>query len=96
MKRRKPDKVDVVLDLCIQDPQIQTPLLQHRVLQVWSEVLPDAVASRTEPLYVKDTILWVRVHTPVIRTQLSLKRLQLIEQLNRRVKHNVISDIRFI
>ena len=55
-----------------------------------------AKSYRTEPLYVKDTILWVRVHTPVIRTQLSLKRLQLIEQLNRRVKHNVISDIRFI
>lgn len=51
-----------------------------------------------DPFYVAEVIQarLIREWNPVIRTQLSLKRLQLIEQLNRRVKHNVISDIRFI
>lgn len=96
MKRRKTDKVDAVLDLCIQDSQMQDPLLRYRILQAWRKVVPSEVADYTEPLYVKEKILWVRIHTPALRTQLSLKRLQLIEQLNQAVKHKVISNIKFI
>jgi len=49
---------------------------------------PPPGLSATKPL-------WVEVRTPVLRTQLSMMRQQLVRRLNELVGSTVIYDIRF-
>ena len=53
------------------------------------------IAPHTTARFVRDQALWVEVRTPVLRTQLSMMRQQLVRRLNELVGSTVIYDIRF-
>lgn len=96
IERRKSEQITGVLHQFLRSSGLETPYLQYKLVQAWPEVVGKDIALHSQALEVRNQTLWVHVELPALRTQLSMMRQQLIQQLNAAVKATLIYDIRWV
>jgi len=74
---------------------LETPLLQKRLVDAWPEVAGEAIARLTTSVSIQNQTLVVKTSVPALRADLSMRRRELVQQLNAHVGAQVITDIRF-
>lgn len=74
---------------------LETPLLQKRLIEAWPVVAGPAIARHTRETYIQNQTLVVALTMPALRTELSMRRTELVRRLNQKVGEQVIADIRF-
>lgn len=74
---------------------LETPLLQKRIVESWSEVAGAALARYTTDVRLQNQTLYVRISVPALRADLSMRRQEFVAKLNAHVNAQVIADIRF-
>ena len=74
---------------------LETPLLQKRLVDAWPEVAGPSVARFTREVSIYNQVLYVKLSSPVLRTELSMRRQSYIDKLNHFVGARIITDIRF-
>lgn len=74
---------------------LETPLLQHRLINAWEEVAGNVVARYTGEKYIKNQTLMVKILNPSLRADLNMMRTQLKDKLNDYVGAQVIAEVRF-
>ena len=99
-KKKKMFKRDVqqVKDLILQamrEQGLETPLNQKRLVDAWPEVAGPLIASYTLNTYIYNQTLYVRLSSPALRADLSMRRQELTARLNAVVGEQVITDVRF-
>ena len=79
----------------LREQGLETPLLQKRLIDSWSEVMGQLIASYTDDLYIRNQTLFVKLKNPALRSELSLQRQDIVRRLNSHVGSQVIADVRF-
>jgi len=74
---------------------LETPLLQKRLVDAWPEVAGSVIARYTQETFIQNQTLVVHLTMPALRTELSMRRSELVKKLNEQVGEQVIVDIRF-
>lgn len=74
---------------------LETPLLQKRLVDAWPEVAGPSVARFTREVSIYNQVLYVKLSSPVLRTELSMRRQMFIDKLNHIVGTRIITDVRF-
>lgn len=90
--------VQSIRDLVMRNLRLQgleTPLLQKRLVESWPAVAGPAIARYTLSAYIMNQTLYVRLSSPALRADLSMRRSYFVQLLNSRVGSQVIVDIRF-
>ena len=85
---------DVILRT-LREQGLETPLKQKRLIEAWPEIAGPLIASYTLNTYIYNQTLYVRLSSPSLRADLSMRRQEFVERLNATVGEQVISDIRF-
>jgi predicted nucleic acid-binding Zn ribbon protein len=79
----------------LREQGLETPLMQKRLVEAWPVVVGPVIASYTLNTYIYNQTLYVRLSSPALRSDLSMRRQELTQQLNAAVGEQVITDIRF-
>ena len=79
----------------LRDQGLETPLLQKRLMESWPVVAGETIASYTLNTYILNQTLYVRLSSPALRADLSLRRTEFVRRLNEYVGNQVIADVRF-
>jgi len=66
------------------------------VIAAWPELVGKSVANRTKELFIHDKKLFLRIESSVIKNELVLMRLQIINKINEDAKTVLIEDIVFL
>ena len=74
---------------------LETPLLQKRIVDSWQEVVGEMISRYTLNVYIENQTLVVRMSSPALRQELSMRRDYYVELLNNKVGAKVIYNIRF-
>ena len=74
---------------------LETPLLQKRLIDAWPVVAGPAIAHYTQEVVIRNQTLYVRLSSPALRAELSMRCQELVQKLNDYVQGQVIADIRF-
>ena len=74
---------------------LETPLLQKRLIEAWPVVAGEAIARYTTEVSIRNQTLYVRLRVPALRADLSMRRQEFVDLLNKYVGNQVIADIRF-
>jgi len=90
------EEIKKTLEKLLMDTGIETPVLQHRSLLVWSKVVGETIAKNSSPEEVKHGKLIVKVSTPVWRNELILRKKEILEKLNKALGKKVIKDIKLL
>ena len=96
MERRKEETLGNVVLRYLRLAGLETPLAEHRLVEAWPEVAGEALARRTEEVYLRGQVLYVRISQPAARPQLVLHRDALIRALNEKAGARLICDIRCV
>ena len=95
MERRKEETLSNVLLRFLRMQGLETPLAEHRLLQSWETVVGRMVAAKSRDLFVKGQCLHVTLSSPVLRSELTMRKTELVRLLNEKAEANVINDIAF-
>lgn len=90
--------VKSIKDIVLQSLRVnglETPLLQKRIVDSWQEVVGEMISSYTLNVYIENQTLVVRMSSPALRQELSMRRDYYVELLNNKVGAKVIYNIRF-
>jgi predicted nucleic acid-binding Zn ribbon protein len=74
---------------------LETPLLQRRLIASWPEVAGPTIARYTTEVTSVNQTLYVRLTSPALRADLSMRRQDFVNRLNSHIGAQVIADIRF-
>lgn len=95
MKRTDPQHIAKIIDSVMLEGPDANQVLQQRASYLWVEIVGPGINRYTTRRYVKDGVLHVYLSSAPLKNELSFNRRQLVEQLNRAVGSNVITDIEF-
>ena len=95
MFRRDVQNLADVLNLCLRRNGLETPLLQHRLVNAWDRVVGPGVVAYTGEKFIKNQTLMVKIKNPALRQDLSMMKQRLITRLNGEVGSMIITDIKF-
>jgi predicted nucleic acid-binding Zn ribbon protein len=90
-----PERIDRILSRTLKGLRIDHRIKEESAVLNWKRVVGETIASKTNPLRVRDSILFVRVESPSWRNELVFLKPKIIKELNQLLKANVIKDIVF-
>ena len=94
-KARQPERIGRVLTRTLKGLKIDRRVKEETALLKWAEVVGEKIAAQTQPLRVKDSILFVKVENASWRNELVFLKAKIIKELNQSVRANVVKDIVF-
>ena len=94
MFKQHPREIADLLRVYIRKNGLETPLLQRRLIEAWDEVVDRVTAAYTEEKSIRNQTLWVKISSPAVRSELQMKRTNIIIELNKKVGADVITEIK--
>jgi predicted nucleic acid-binding Zn ribbon protein len=85
---------DIINGLC-RSWGIERKLKEQAAISQWPCVVGERIAKETQPLGIRDGILFLYVEKAVWRNELTFMKRELIQKLNRAVGASLIRDIVF-
>lgn len=95
MFKRDVHTLSDILNKCLRDNGLETPLLQKRVIDSWNKVAGKVISRYTGEKFIKNGTLFVKIENPALRADLSMIKTRIMKNLNIEAGGNVITDIRF-
>jgi predicted nucleic acid-binding Zn ribbon protein len=83
------------MDAFVLDLGLAGTLAQYDILTAWPEVVGEQIARVTTPQRIDNGVLFVGVRNATWRSELTMKRMEIIDKLNRRAGASIVKDIRF-
>ena len=90
--------VKSIKDIVLQSLRVnglEPPVSQKRIVDSWQEVVGEMISRYTLNVYIENQTLVVRMSSPALRQELSMRRDYYVELLNNKVGAKVIYNIRF-
>lgn len=94
MFRRDVQNLADILNLCLRQNGLETPLYQHRAIDAWDKVVGPGIAAYTKEKFIKNQTLFVKISNPALRADLAMMKSQLARRLNQTVGSMVVADIK--
>jgi len=95
IKRKNEYSLKEVIDELINSYRLKGKLQETRVINSWEKVVGVVFAKHTTHLSIKNRILYIKLDSSVLRSELAMARSKLVEMLNKEVGEKVIEDIIF-
>jgi hypothetical protein len=96
MKRVNIQDIGSIIDDFLSDnPELALHLAENRAMNAWNSLMGTAVSRYTEKLSVKNRVLYARITSAVVKSELTLCREQLIQRLNEKAGQSVLDNIVF-
>lgn len=97
MRRQNAQSIGEALAQYLRENGLEKPLLERRVVELWPQVMGETVARLTRSVEVTNGVLYVRLSSAALRSQLFEIRFDLVRKMNEAVGNDgVISDVRLL
>jgi hypothetical protein len=97
MKKNNTHHISDLLNFFLEDnPQVGRKLLETRLINSWEKVLNPAILRYTTQLFIQNRRLYVKINSSIVKSELMMRREQLIRDLNSQTGETVITDIIFL
>ena len=96
MRQSKSEKLGDIVSQILRLNGLETPLNQHRIIEVWKNNIGRSFERYTENIFIKNQTLYIKLNSSVVRNELSMHAKVLANKLNNEVNAQVITNIVFI
>lgn len=93
MERRYEKKIGSLLNDFMRANNLQQGYGEYKIKKSWNELLGKQVAKTTKSLYIKERKLFVKLHSSVMRNELTMMKDEILIRLNETAGGNIIDDI---
>ncbi len=96
MRRKDTAHIDVLVREFLRANGMDKKLNQMRLIEAWPKVLGAHISNYTQDLKIHNRVLYVRVTSAALRSELIMTRQLLCAKLNQEVGEEVITEIHFL
>lgn len=96
MDKHAPHTITDLLTDYFRATGLEQPMLEHRLIESWQEVVGEMAAKLTGKLEIRNGVLYAQVRSAALKAELFQCRFELVHRLNERVGGKVIHDIRLL
>ncbi len=75
---------------------LKTKFNETYLVAYWEKIMGASIANRTEKMYIKSGVLFIRLNSAPLSQELLLAKTKLIQLLNTEIGEQVINDVVFI
>lgn len=93
MRKQKAQALGVLVSQFMREEGLEAPYNEYRLMEAWPKVMGEGIASYTTDLQIRNRVLYVRLSSSVIRSELMSGRKNLVYRLNEYVGSQVIENI---
>ena len=90
-----PVEISRLLSGVVADKKWRAKIELHRVFELWQSIVGPEIAAIAQPSLIRGHVLWVKVAESIWMQQLHLQKMLLLENINKKLQNEKISDIRF-
>ncbi len=84
---------DILKEIIGKQPSLSSGIYLSRIPEAWNEVMGPSVARVTKSVYFRNGVVYVALHSSIIRHELMMHRDQIIRNLNDRIGSIIVTDI---
>lgn len=93
MKRTDPQSIGEIIDRVLDQENIRDTALEQRACYLWQEIVGAGINRYTSRRYVSGGVMHVYITSAPLKNELQFHRSRLVEQINKAVGTDVITDI---
>ena len=83
------------LEKMIREYELEGPLEQSKVLEMWDEIVGEKLAARTTPEKIEHGTLIIRVESPTWRNEIQYYKEQIKRDINEHFNKQIVKQIVF-
>ena len=87
--------IQVAIQNFLKKSGLNSGVEQQEALKIWGETVGNKISKNTEPMSVKNGVLVIKTTNSVWKQELQIQKTEIIKRLNKRLKKNIIKEIRF-
>ncbi|MFN6944837.1 MAG: DUF721 domain-containing protein [Cytophagaceae bacterium] len=80
----------------LKNTKLNAKFQETRVSAMWEKIVGRTIASRTTELFVKNQVLYLKLNSSSLRSELSMGKQKLVQLINNEIGEEVVKDIVFI
>lgn len=97
MKRDKNDmSLGEAIEYYLRSTKMYSRFQEQEIISHWTEVMGEAIANHTKDIQVRNSVLYVKLDSAVLRKELEMARDKVVRNLNNSVGNQVINTIKFL
>jgi|YNPMSStandDraft_2_1061718.scaffolds.fasta_scaffold35703_2 predicted nucleic acid-binding Zn ribbon protein len=96
MRRENSRSISEVIKELIEAYKLNDKLIESRIIISWKEVAGEYIAKHTNKVYIKDKVLYVKIHSSIIKQELRMVHDDLLNKINTLAGSQYIKRIIFI
>ena len=95
-KKSNFESATAILEKAFKKYGLEDRITRYKFVASWAEIMGPAISQRTQPEYIKDKVLYVKVSDSAWAQELSFQKASIIKRLERFLeKDTAVKDIRF-
>ncbi len=83
------------IDKMLQNFRIKDKLEAYELKSSWEEMMGGPIARRTEKMYIKNNVLYVKLNSAPLRHELTIKRKKVLEIIKKRFGDRLVQEVLF-
>lgn len=80
----------------LREENLEHTFRQKKLLTNWEQVMGKTIASRTEKLFIKDRVLFIKVTSAPLKNEMLVAKPQILEIITKELGPNEVTDVRFL
>jgi predicted nucleic acid-binding Zn ribbon protein len=93
MRKSQTRKIGEIIGDCLHEMNIDRKLKEVNLVSHWENLMGKAVSNRTSQIYIRNRILFIRVNSSVLKTELLMMRQDILDKLNENAGEKLIEEI---
>lgn len=88
--------ISEILKTIIEGYRLDKKIDQTRIVEVWADVMGSGIQTYTTGIYLKNSTLFVKLSSAIVRDELSYGKFRIIDNLNRELGREVIKELKLV
>ena len=93
--RKEPKPLNVAMQELTESLGIRKKLREYDVITSWGDIVGEAIAKVATPVRIENGILLVQVSAAPWRSELAMRRLEILDKIQAHTGRRLVKDIRF-
>ncbi|MEM7511871.1 MAG: DUF721 domain-containing protein, partial [Bacteroidota bacterium] len=94
MARNRIMSLGEAIDMFLKKNRLKDQVDIQAVIEEWEVLMGQAISSNTEKIWFQRGVLYVKMTSPVWKQELTMARSKIKELVNRKLKRNLVEEVR--
>lgn len=80
----------------LKNEKLEKQFNEKRLIHSWREIMGEPIANRTTNIFIKDSVLVVKLSSAPLKQELNMAKEKVLELFEKKLGTQVVKEVRFI